>query len=141
MDSPTVSGNSEHAVRMNRGTFLLLACLFAWIVRQTLLIRQRATTVDFSAVDTFAGIDIAIVFIAAFVLLFSGTFFRATSSICRNCAVWLLGYYLLCAASSAWSGSPIYTLYRSFEYVTLFLATFGVVAQLQGFKDAERGPG
>ena len=131
-------GNSEHAGRMNRGTLLLLACPFAIITRQTLLLRQHATTVDLSAVDTFAGIDIAIVLTTALVLLLSGAFARTLSSLSRTSAIWLLGYYLFCAASSAWSAASVYTLYRSFEYIVLFLAVFGVVVQLRDFENGER---
>jgi hypothetical protein len=129
---------SGHANRMNRGTVLLLVCLFGFIARLTLMVRQHATTVDMSAVDAFAGIDITLVFTAALVLLAGGLLSRALFSVSRTCAVWLLGYYLFCAVSASWSVAHIYSLYRAFEYLILFLATFYVVGQPGDFESAER---
>jgi O-antigen ligase len=117
---------------------LLLFCIFSIIFRQTVLVRQRVTTVDFSAVDTYAYWDIVAVCLAALVLIFSGSLFRTWSALRRTTAVWLIVYYLVCAASFIWSLAPAYSLYRSIEYLVLFFATYTVVAQYQDFAEAER---
>lgn len=129
---------SNNSSRRHYLAWLLLFCIFAIMVRQTLLVRQRATTVDFSAVDTYAGLDITAVCLAAFVLLLSGSLFRTLSSLRRTPAMWLCGYYLVCAASVIWSAAPVYSLYRATEYLVLFLATCAAVAQYQDFAGAER---
>ena len=118
--------------------WLLLFCIFAIIFRQTVLERQRVTTVDFSAVDTFAYLDIAAVCLAAFVLLYSGSLGRTWSALRRTPAVWLCGYYLVCAVSFIWSAAPAYSLYRAIEYFVLFFATCAAVGQYQDFIKAEQ---
>ncbi len=118
--------------------WLLLFCLFAIIFRQTVLLRQRATAVDLSALDTYAALDVAVVCLAALVLIFSGSLGRTWSELRRTPAMWLIGYYLLCASSFLWSSAPIYSLYRAIEYLILFFATCTAVAQYQDFSGAER---
>ena len=118
--------------------WLLLCCIFAIIFRQTVMLRQRVTTVDFSAVDTFAYLDIAAVCLAAFVLLCSGSLGRTWSALRRTPAAWLCGYYLVCAASFIWSAAPVYSLYRATEYLVLFFATCAAVGQYQDFIRAEQ---
>lgn len=118
--------------------WLLLLCVFGIILRQTVLVRQRATTVDFSALDTYAGLDIALVCLAALVLIFTGSLFSTWSALRRTPAIWLCGYYLVCAASFMWSAAPVYSFYRATEYLVLLSATCAAVAQYQDFSDAER---
>ncbi len=118
--------------------WLLLLSIFAIIVRQTVFVRPRVTSVDFSAVDTFAAVDIAAVCLAALVLIFSGRLFSTWSALRRTPALWLIVYYLVCAASFIWSSAPVYSLYRASEYLVLFFATCAVVAQYQDFTRAEQ---
>ncbi len=134
---PLAGGNK--ASGRSRVAWLLLLSIFAIMVRQTVFIRLRATTVDFSAVDTYAAMDIAAVCLAALVLICSGSLGRTWSALRRTPAKWLCGYYLLCAASVVWSTAPVYSLYRAGEYLVLFFATCAVVAQYQDFAGAERG--
>jgi O-antigen ligase len=135
--SPPLAGSHKASGRAYMA-WVLLCCIFLLIARQTVWVRRRATTVDFSAVDTFAALDIAVVCLAALVLICSGRLFSTWSALRRTAAVWLIGYYLVCAASFFWSAAPVYSLYRATEYLVLFMATYTVVAQYQDFAGAER---
>ena len=78
------------------------------------------------------------VFIAAFLLVLSGSLLRAWPSVRRTPAFWLLAYYLLCALSFAWSVAPVFSLYRACEYIVFFFATFVIIAQYRDFISVER---
>lgn len=126
------SHNSNNVVRG-----LLLFCILAIIVRQTVLVHGRSLA-EFTAVDIYASLDIAIVCLAVFVLVFSGSVGRTWSLLRRTPALWLCGYYAFCATSSLWSALPIYSLYRALEYLVLFFAAFTAIAQYPDFAAAER---
>lgn len=117
----------------------LLLCIFAIIFRYTIMVRQRATTVDFSAVDTHAAFDITVVGLTALILIFSGSLGHTWSKFRHTPFVWLFGYYLICAFSSIWSSAPAYSLYRAVEYLILCFATLTIIAHFHDFERAETG--
>jgi hypothetical protein len=144
--SPAFEGSlrlnaNNRASGRNYVTWLLLFCIFAFLVRQTVMIRgaayARATSYDLSAVDTFAGVDIAIVVLAAGVLICTGSLVRMGSAFRRTPVVWLYWYYMICALSFLWSNFPIYSLYRALEFIILLSATLAAVEQFQDLTEAE----
>jgi hypothetical protein len=137
-NSLTLAAGSRNARSKPYGAWLLLLCIFIFIFRQNVLERGRVISLDLSAVDSFAAIDITVVFLAAFVLIFSGRLWQAWSAIRPTPAVWMFWYYMFCAASFIWSTAAIYSLYRASEYLVFFFATCAVVVQYQDFIGAER---
>ena len=117
---------------------LLLFCLFIIIFRHTVLSRGRSIA-NLDVVDASAAVDIAAVGLAACIVTLSGLFGRLPiwSSIVRTSAIWLVLYYAFCGVSSLWSTIPVYSLYRSIEYLILFFATVGAVVQYKDFTAAE----
>ena len=138
LDGSLPLAGSKKASGKSYAVWILFCCIFAIILRQTVLIRQHATSVDISAVDTFAGLDICHSLPGCFGAVLQRQTVRTWSALRRTPAMWLCGYYLLCAASFLWSAAPLYSLYRATEYLVLFSATFTVVTQYQDFIEAER---
>jgi len=135
--SPRLNAYNRASGR-NYVTWLLLFCIFAFLVRQTLLLRGRTLSYALSAVDTFAALDIAVVFLTAAVLIFTGSLVRLGSAFRRTPVVWYYWYYMFCALSFLWSNFPIYSLYRALEYIILLSATLAAVEQFQDFAGAEQ---
>jgi O-antigen ligase len=129
--------------RVSRGNvwieYLLLFCLFIFIFRHTIFSRGRSIS-NLDLVDTAAAVDIAAVGLAGLIVILNGLFGRSAlwSSIGKTSALWLVLYYLFCGLSSLWSTIPVFSLYRSFEYFIMFLATVTVVIQYKDFAAAER---
>ncbi len=136
MPTPSRDGN-RNAENKKYLALLLLVCAFIIIARQTVLVRQRSS-MDYSAVDSFAAVDIAAVFLTALVLFLSGSLFRTWPLIQRTHIFWLFAYYALCALSFVWSVDPIFSLYRAAEYIVFLFGTFTAFAQYKSFVRAER---
>ena len=119
--------------------YLLIFCLFIFIFRHTILSRGRSIG-NLDVVDASAAVDIAVVGLAGFIVTLNGLFGRMPlwSSIVKTSALWLVLYYLFCGVSSLWSTIPVYSLYRSGEYLILFIATLTAVIQFKDFTRAER---
>ena len=113
----------------------LWVLLLAWVVRNSLFVRQRAGD-QFSTVDASAGVQIAIVAVIGLVLLVSGARLAALLGPRGGAIRPLVLYYLICVLSFAWSALPIYTLYRATE--TLVLLAAGLAA-IMSARDAETG--
>ncbi len=136
MPTPSRDGNQD-AEDKKYLALLLMACIFVFIARQTLLVRQRSA-LDYAAVDGFAAVDIASVFLAASVLFLSGSLFRTWPSIRKTHVFWLFAYYVLCALSFIWSVDPVFSLYRSIEYIVFLFAAFAAFTEYKSFLRAER---
>jgi O-antigen ligase len=116
---------------------LLWFTSIAWVVRVTVFVRQRASS-DFATVDTAAGIQVLIVFITILLLASSARLDRMLSTVARSSLFLLLVYYLLSAISSIWSADPEFTLYRSIEFLTMFMGALIALSYSPNFIAAER---
>ena len=120
------------------GTVILVwVILLAWSTRNTLFVRPRAAD-SFMAIDTAAGIQIALVMLAGIVIVLSGRAQIGLLGPPGSAIRPLMIYYGLCALSFAWSALPMYTLYRAGEALILLTATFGAVSACRTFQQAER---
>lgn len=96
---------------------MLWSLCFAWIIRQTLLVRGR---LDFSTVDTLAGVQILIVFAILLILLVGEPqVMKVLAALRRRPAFALLAYYIFAAVSAAWSPRMGYSLYMAGEALVL----------------------
>lgn len=117
--------------------FLIWSGLLAWILRVTIFVRRRPGG-EFASVDVYAAFQIFIVFCLLFLLLSNKRSFVVVSKIWSKSVFILMTYYLVCAISSIWSFLPQYTLFRSFEFLVLLLATVVALSFSANFLTAER---
>ncbi len=115
---------------------LIWVLIFIWILRNTLLMRGRE---DFDSVDASAALQIAVIFVLAFTLLAinSRTFQVIRRIIPTAAGVWLFTYSVF-VLSAAWSLQPMYSGYRSFEFIIYFLSIFVAMSYYKDFATAER---
>jgi len=135
-----LSSNSLRKSRVSHKTSQVVAWLifiahFTFIARQKIFARGR---LDFDTVDTYAAVDVAVVFFVALLLLCNGKTFQSLSRINKSSALWLLVYYMLCALSAMWSLRPAYSLYRAFEFSIFFVSLIVAVSYSFDFEKAER---
>ncbi len=116
-----------------RAQWLLLV---AWSVRNTLFMRQRAST-TFATVDAAAGVQIGLVGLSGILLVASGKLGELFGN-ARSPLQWLLYYYLLCAISAVWSPMPAYSFYRGMEALILVAGTATAMMRARDQRCAER---
>lgn len=115
--------------------WLIWIAHFAFIARQKIFVRGR---LDFDTVDTYAAVDVSVVFFLALVLLFSRKISQFLSIAFKSSLFWLLAYYMVCALSAVWSLRPLYSLYRSVECVIFISSLFVALSYCTSFEKAER---
>lgn len=111
--------------------------LLAWIVRVTVFSRLRQGG-DFASVDVYAGLQIAIVFVLFILLLLNRRSYDVMSKILPTSMFLLILYYFVCVLSVGWSVLPQYSLFRSFEFLVLFVATVTAFSCSANLVKAER---
>jgi len=120
---------------MNRYGFLLFI-IFFWVFRNTILVRGRT---DYDTLDIYGLIQIFSVFLISLILLYC---YRSTSRtiyrIKKTPIFWFFLIYLLGFFSMFWSLNLIYSGYRSFECLMLFLGLCVVFYKYTSFVEAEK---
>jgi O-antigen ligase len=99
--------------------------MLIWIVRNTILIRQRDTS-DFFIVDNMALLQIATIFLifGLFFILYRKISIRTLNNIYKSPALWFFLLYTFGLISAFWSPFFGYSAYRAFEGLVLFFAIF-----------------
>jgi O-antigen ligase len=110
--------------------------LLAWSVRNTLFVRQRASS-TFATIDAAAGLQVGVVGVSALVLLASGKL-GALFTNSRSPLQLLLLYYALCIFSALWSPMPAYSFYRAFESLILVASAASAMMASRDQESAER---
>jgi len=116
--------------------FMLWFLFFAWIIRQTIFVRKR---LEFSAVDTFAGIQILIVFATLFILMVGEpSVTKILAALRRRPFFAMLAYYIFAALSATWSPRIEYSLYMAFEALVLIVLTLTLTSTAKSMERGER---
>ena len=110
---------------------------FVFITRQKIFQRAR-DRLDFDTVDAYAAVDVITVSFLMIVLLCSSRTSQFLSKVYKSSAFWLLLYYLLCALSATWSLRPVYSFYRSVEFMVFFVSLVVALSYSPGFEKAEK---
>jgi hypothetical protein len=116
---------------------ILWGVLLAWTARNTIFVRRRPGN-EFATVDAFAGVQVALVGLAALILVIRGQAFRIFSHASGSSIFWLAVFYLVCLLSGAWSAQPFYTIYRATEFLVLLTSAYVAMSGMGGFERAER---
>jgi O-antigen ligase len=115
--------------------WLIWIAHFAFITRQKIFERGR---LDFDTLDAYAAADVLVVSILIIILLISNKTSQFLSNVYKLSAFWLLLYYLLCALSATWSLRPVYSFYRSIEFMVFFVSLVVALSYSAEFAKAEK---
>ena len=115
--------------------WLIWIAHFAFITRHKIFERSR---LDFDTLDAYAAADVLVVSILIIILLISSKTSQFLSSVYKLSAFWLLLYYLLCALSATWSLRPVYSFYRSIEFMVFFVSLVVALSYSGDFEKAEK---
>lgn len=122
-----------------RGKFSLLWLLvMAWVFRVTVFVRRRPQG-EYADVDTFAAVQIMFVFILAAYLVFSNRLTPLLRLAAKTSFGTLMLYYGFGMVSAIWSPSSVFSFYRAFEVVVLFLGILVALSYCRSFASTERG--
>ena len=116
---------------------LLWLTVLALIARMTIFVRQRTST-EFTAIDPSAAVEIALVGLTVALLLLNPRLGPVLRRVSRMSAGMLLLYYALCMVASSWSVLPSFSLFRSVEAASQYMAVFVALSYCSSFENAER---
>jgi len=129
---PDFGGMQSHLI-----PFLLWMSLLAWLARISIFVRKR-DIMEFAAVDILAGIQISLVLLIFAIAFLSARAIQMWSKTAGTSVRMLFIYYFICALSLLWSARPDYTIYRAFEFITLFMGVLIALSYSPNFLKAER---
>jgi O-antigen ligase len=118
--------------------FALMVCTWGLILRLTVLRRRRPGT-EFTQVDSFAVIEIILVFTAALLLILKPGFMEHIwDKLHKTSARFLFCFFILAVGSAAWSPMSTYSLFRAGEFLIESTAIATILACSNSFRQAER---
>ena len=133
------SNKPENMLSIPLGKFQTLALVFlplAWIVRNTFFLRQRSGRF-YSSVDETAMVQIIIVVLTVLVVLASRPVLL-WNDLKGTSGRWWIALYLFGIMSFFWSINPLFSAYRSLEFLSLSVALMLVILNSADEKTAEQ---
>lgn len=131
---PVFTTDRVHSGKLVRA--LLWLGLIGFSVRIVVFMRMRDAS-EFASVDVLAFVQICIIAFLCTLLPMSSRIGPVVRSLPSSSGGLLLAYYLLCAASAAWSPIPEYSFYKAVEVIVLILAIFVALSYSRDFYSAE----
>ena len=119
----------------------MVLLFFLPIIRNTILVRQRADVSGYTGIDFWAVLDITSLCLCGWALLCNlGQI--PWKKLCRSCYFWWLLYYVFASLSIFWrleGSSIVYILYRSFSMLLMSLYLFWLISLYRSAESAFAG--
>lgn len=117
---------------------LLWLGILSWVIRATLFMRRRDDASQFTQIDIYAFVHIAITGFLFLLILIASCRKSPYRNLVGTSGSILLIYYIFCATSAIWSPLPVYSFYRAVEVITQLLAVFIALSYSRDFLSAEQ---
>jgi hypothetical protein len=115
--------------------FLLLTLFL--VMRVTVFVRQRSGS-EFASIDTLAILQIGVVGCTFLLILDAPRLKQSWFWFAKSAGVALFLYYVVAVGSGLWSSFPLYSIYRSLEFLCQFYAIYLAIFYSVHFYAAEK---
>ena len=126
-----------HITKQSPMPYISMAISLALVARLTIFVRQRSAT-EFDHIDSLAIIQIGLIAIACIFLLSFPRQQEMWKRLSGTSGMMLVTYYMISGLSALWSQLPLYTAYRTIEYLSQILLVFVMLLYCSNFAEAER---